>query len=158
MKKIKLTRGKFATVDDDDFKFINQYKWHAHKHGNTFYAIRGEWVNGKVKSIRMHREIMKAKPGEIIDHKDCNGLNNQKSNLRFCTHSENMRNRTSHKNSTSKYLGVYFDKSRNKYRATIYINKKNVCLGRFDDEISAAKAYNHCALIQHGEFARLNKI
>jgi hypothetical protein len=155
MKEIKLTQDKIALVDDDDFEYINQFKWYAGKYPNTFYAQRNL---GKVK-IRMHREIMKTQLenniGKIIDHIDGNGLNNQKNNLRICTRAENGRNRHTINNSSG-YLGV--SKSGKKWKPTIKVNKKTIYLGYFKDKKDAAKAYNEAAIKYHGEFARPNII
>lgn len=113
----------------------------------------------------MHAVIMNTVGTEkLVDHKDHNGLNNQKSNLRVCTKSENMANRYSVKGSSSSFLGVsmYVDK-RNikkniKWVANIRKNNKTTFLGYFQSEIEAAKAYNKKAKELHGEFARLNII
>jgi hypothetical protein len=170
MKKIPLTQGKFVKVDNEDYKNLNQWKWYATTgHSKTFYAYRQ--VNNK--AVIMHRIIMKAETGQFIDHKDGNGLNNQKSNLRFCTPSQNSKNKKS--SGISKYLGVYkhtshkkyFSKKQNKtikyssrpiWVAHIKHNEKYIHLGVFEIEIEAAKAYNEAAKIYHGEFARLNII
>lgn len=157
MKLIELTKGKAVQVDDEDFDFLNYYNWHTHPHRNTFYARRSEVVNGRKTIISMHRLIMNVTDRNVlIDHKDRNGLNCQKNNLRICTNKENLMNRGSLKNSSSKYKGVDFDKSRNKYRVQITINGKNKFIGRFEYEIEAAKAYDVKAKEVHGEFANLN--
>ena len=157
MKEIKLTQDKIALVDDDDFEYLNQFKWCANKLRHTFYAFR----TLEKKKISMHREIMKTQLenniGKIIDHIDGNGLNNQKYNLRTCTIAENSRNRH-FVNNSSGYLGVSILKSRKKWYAQIKGNKKNIFLGSFKDKKDAAKAYNEAAIKYHGEFARLNII
>lgn len=106
MKLIPLTQGKFALVDDDDFEYLNQFKWLAHLFGKNYYADSGS------KGL-MHRFIMKAEKADIIDHKDRNSLNNQKTNLRKCTRSQNNANRKSA--GINKYLGVTIQN--NKFRA-----------------------------------------
>ena len=155
MKEIKLSQDKIALVDDDDFEYINQFKWYAEKSTNTFYAGR----KGGKTTIRMHREIMKTQLenniGKFIDHKDGNGLNNQKYNLRTCTQAENGRNRHCVNNSSG-YLGVC--KKGKKWYAQIKVNKKNIYLGIFKDKKDAAKAYNEAAIKYNGEFARPNII
>lgn len=178
MKEIKLNIARktknshlklVALVDDEDYEYLNQFKWHAVKIHNVYYAKRAIRINGKTKMIRMHREIMKAEKGEIIDHKDMNGLNNQKSsNLRKATHGQNNANRKSKPGSTSKYLGVSYCKIYQikkgkrytywKWIAQISINNKNKRIGRFNTEIEAALAYNKKAIEIHGEFANLNII
>lgn len=158
MKTIQLTQGKVALVDDEDYEFLNKFKWCAtvNKAGN-WYAVR--YSNGISKPIKMHRFIMDAEGRwNLVDHKDRDSLNNQKNNLRFCTHSQNMRNRASQKNSSSKYLGVGWHIVRRRWVASIRINGKKTILGRFKDEKDAAVEYNKVALKYHGEFANLNII
>lgn len=165
MKEIQLTKGKVAIVDHQDFETISKYKWHANKRGDLWYA--SAYINKKI--TKMHRLIMDCKlfDKQIVDHIDGNGLNNQRINLRICTHSDNMKNRCSSKNGTSKYLGVcFYLKTSGKgniakyptYRAELQKNGKRMFVKDFKDEIEAAKAYNEAAIKYHGEFARLNKI
>ena len=95
MKEIKLSKGMVALVDDEDYEYLNQFKWYlTHSHYKHYYAIRSVCVNKKYKSIRMHRDIMMPNHNQEIDHIDHNGLNNQKLNLRICSRAENSRNRT----------------------------------------------------------------
>lgn len=95
---------------------------------------------------------------ECIDHKDRNALNDKIDNLRAATKAQNNRNKSSAKNSTSKYLGVYKRNDNGKWRSEIRINKKRISIGTFTSEIDAAKAYNNLAIIHYGEFANLNII
>ncbi len=105
----------------------------------------------------MHREIMGVtKRGIMVDHKDMNGINNQRHNLRICTDSENKCNKKSHKGSISQYKGVSMSKGKTRWVAQIAFNKRVIKVGGFIDEISAARAYNAAATYLHGEFARLN--
>lgn len=159
MKLIPLSQGLFAQVDDDDFEFLDQWKWSADKSYNTWYARRTEHLgNCKLVRIRMHRLIMQITDRKVfIDHKDGNGLNNQKDNLRICSCSNNGANRRV-KAGTSKYLGVNWDKQNNRWKAQIHKNGLNYYLGNFKNETDAAIAYNNAATIHHGEFANLNKI
>lgn len=166
MKLLTLNKGFFAQVDDDLFDELNKFKWRVTKspRGLTYYAIRIEFNSkknggdGKTKAILLHREVIGAVKGQIVDHIDLNGLNCQRSNLRFATASQNGANKRSCATSTSKYLGVHFCKTRQKWRAQISHNKKTTNLGRFDSEIDAALRYNQAAKECHGEFARLNII
>jgi hypothetical protein len=159
-KLIPLTQGQFAIVDNQDYDWLNQWKWHAQKGKTTYYATRVDYSNGKKnrKLIFMHKVILGIGPEITGDHIDRNGLNNRRSNLRKATHSQNMCNRISFKASSSKYKGVGIHKSTNKWAA--YIRKNNVQkhLGLFDTEEEAAIAYNEAALTLHGEFALLNNI
>ncbi len=97
MKKIPLTRGKFALVDDEDFEFLNQWTWFAHKaiRSNTFYALRNSRRSEGLprKTVRMHVVLVGQRSGEIIDHKNRNGLDNRRNNLRHTSPAESARNR-----------------------------------------------------------------
>ena len=160
MKEIKLTKNKVALVDDQDFDFLNQWKWYAHESKGEFYARREKVKNGKRTVIYMHRFLMRLKDKDCkkVDHKNHNTLDNQKHNLRFSSHAQNMRNRRSAKNTSSKYLGVSWCNTYKKWKAAITHNYKLFKLGSFDSELDAAIAYNKKAIALHGEFANLNPI
>jgi len=115
--------------------------------------------------VYMHREILGLTDRKIHgDHKDHDTLNNRRNNLRIATHSQNMANRSSHKNSTSKFLGVSIEthKRGNKifkyWHAVISKDRKITFFGHFKTEELAALAYNEAAIKLHGEFANLNVI
>lgn len=156
MKEIRLgskkNPGLVALVDDEDFESISKWKWYAKKGKQTFYAVRSDNKAGKM--IRMHRQIMSLLVGQIIDHKDHNGLNNQKSNLRMATYSQNCANRK--RGNSGKYVGV--TRMNDRYISIISINRRPFRIGVFDTEIDAAIAFNKKALELHGEFASLNKV
>jgi len=157
MKTIKLTRDKWAIVDDEDYESLNQYKWHAICVGGIYYAARKAKVDGRWTSILMHRQITGAKKGESVDHIDHNGLNNRKScNLRICTHQQNLFNQRPQKNRTSDLRGVNLYKPTNKYRARARLNDKDYHLGYFENEKEAGLAYDAFAKEHFGEFAYLN--
>lgn len=159
MKEIKLYSKKYpnnvALVDDEDFDMLNTRKWYVAKPAHTCYAVA--WVKGKMK--KMHRVILgMTDPKVFVDHKDGNGLNNQRENIRVATYSQNMANRRSQKNSTSKYLGVYWSKPARKWKAQVRDGGALIYLGYFEKETDAAIAYNNGAVKAHGEFANLNKV
>ena len=151
MKKIFLTQNKVALVDDEDYEYLNQWKWYAHKKGKKWYAE--SWTGYKIK---MHTLIMNTPINFEVDHKDHNGLNNQKYNLRICTHSQNVKNSSKRSDNTSGYKGVFWYKQTNKWAAGISVNNKRIHLGYFEHKEDAAKAYNIAAIEHHGEFAQLN--
>lgn len=167
MKQIPLTQGKVALVDDKDFDFLNQWKWYAAKHRDTFYAVRmlPKSENPNRPIIKMHRLILGLSDSKIVvDHRDMDGLNNQRSNIRPANTSENNSNTKSYKNSSSKYKGVtkrtYFINGAKYvyYVARIRKNYKLFYVGHFKNEAEAAAAYNKAAIKIHGEFARINQI
>lgn len=147
MKEIKLTQGKVALVDDEDYEKLLKYKWYAHNNNGRFYVIG----TGKIK---MHRKILNPPDDMYIDHIDHNGLNNQKSNLRLCNKSQNNQNLVSKR----KYKGVYYRGNRIGYQSTIGYKGEQHYLGCFKSEIDAAKAYNDAAIKYFGDFANLNII
>src|SRR6478752_5115968 len=115
-KQIMLTKDKIATVDDEDYDFLMQWKWCAVQKGSGFYAQRKVKINNKQETIYMHRSIMNiSEKNIIVDHKDHNTLNNQKENMRPCSVRENGANRIARKNCTSKYLGVCWKTSRKRW-------------------------------------------
>jgi len=153
MNQIQLTHVYVTLVDDEDFEYLSKFSWYLLNSKGGIYA-RG-FVNGK--SVLLHRLLLKPDASMFVDHKDRNGLNNQKSNLRICTRSQNSANRRSRLTKpTSKYLGVAFETDRQKWTARIRKDKVGIRLGGFETEIEAAKAYNDAALKYHGEFANLN--
>lgn len=155
MKKIALTQGKFTKVDDSDYIFLKKWKWCAHKSGNTYYAVRSLVVKGNKKTIIMHRIVMDASKYFEVDHIDGDGLNNQKENLRVCTHSENLKNRKIGKNNKSGLKGVSWYSRVEKWVAFIEVDGKQIGLGYFLTKENAYKAYCEACIEYHGKFARL---
>lgn len=156
MKEIKLTQGKVALVDDEDFELLNKFKWYTQRCENNFYARRFTSKPNR-KNISMHREIIKPPIECFIDHKDHNGLNNQKNNLRICTILENGRNSRKRNDNSSGYKGVDYNKRERKFRARIKVDKMHrINVGYFNTAIEAAIAYDSAALKYHGKFANLN--
>lgn len=156
MKQIKLTQGKFTLVNDEDYEYLNQWKWHTYKSKGIYYARRYDCSNGGKKNIKMHRLLLNAEGEVLVDHIDGDGLNNQRVNIRLCTARQNAINRRGW--GSSKYTGVSFDKESKKWRARINTGFAKINIGRFAEEEKAAVAYNAYAKKYHGEFARLNVI
>jgi hypothetical protein len=154
MKLISLTQGLFAQVDDWNYDRLMKHKWCAHKHDNTYYAVRGVRIEGKDYLILMHRVIMNTPEELECDHEDHDGLNNQEYNLRNCTHSQNASNGSSHSDSVIAFLGVSY--KREKFRARICKDGKSKSLGSFFTPEEAARAYDKAAKELFGEFANLN--
>jgi hypothetical protein len=155
MKTIPLTQGKVAIVDDEDFERVNQFKWYVHDVDNLFYAYRRQ---GRKSSLKMHRFILGLDDPKIhIDHKNHNGLDNQKKNLRVCNRNQNQHNRRKQKGS-SRFKGVTWYKPLKKWRAQICVNNKQMHIGVFLSEQDAAIAYNQAATKYFGEFAHVTPI
>jgi hypothetical protein len=150
MKEIELTQEQVAIVDDEDYEYLSQWKWHATKHGNTYYAER----KPNKKHCIMARIIMKCENDMVVDHINRDGLDNRKENLRICTIAENGRNKTKSKKTTNPYKGI--QKNHLKWTAIITYNKFTKCLGNFNSPEEAAIAYDKKARELFGEFANLN--
>lgn len=152
--RIALTQGQYAIIDDADYDWINQWKWHAQKiKTGGYYA--STTINGQ--PVLMHRLILDTPDNLEVDHKIHNTLDNRRLNLRNCNRSQNNRNRSSHKGS-SQFKGVCFDKAKKMFRAYIYADNKQKNLGFYQDENYAARVYNAAAQRLHGTFACLNTI
>ena len=155
MKEIKLTKGKVALVDDQDYEMINRSTWCVMAAGNNYYA---RTTTREPKTVLMHYLLLPRTPGFETDHIDGNGLNNQRENLRYSTDSQNQMNQKPQLGTSSKYKGVSWNKRRRKWQAQIKLNYRGIYLGYFKEEKDAALTYNLAALEYFGEFAHLNTI
>lgn len=155
MKEIKLTQGKVALVDDEDFEYLNKWKWGVIKSGEkNFRARRIYGTKNNQKCVYMHRLLIKTPLNLECDHIDHNGLNNQKLNLRNCTHQQNQRNRR-YAGKTTGLKGVIL--AEGKYiTSRIVVNRKQIRLGIFKTLEEAGEAYDMAALKYFNEFANLN--
>lgn len=134
MKTIPLTRGLVALVDDEDYEALSQYKWRAMPtQSGLCYAIRSQWDGKRNRTVLMHCQIMGATPGHDIDHKNHDGLNNQRENLRVATRSQNQRNR---KPKGLGYHGV--NRVNHAWRACCFLGGKQVYLGVYATPEQAA--------------------
>lgn len=160
MKRIKLTgkngKGKFAIIDNEDFEYLSKFNWHLYNNG--YARRRAPRDGGNRKSFYMHKVIMKVKNTVLIDHKNRNGLDNRKKNLRVCTFSENSINTKIRIDNHSGLRGVSWREKQKTWMVRIWINGKCKYLGCFKLKNEAAKMYNKVAKREYGEFAYLNKI
>ncbi len=157
-KRILLTQGQFAIVDDEDYEWLNQWKWYVQKCGTFSYVARSKRLKTEKKhmTILMHRLILSACKGEDVDHINHNTFDNRKVNIRICTRAQNMANANPWKNKSSKYKGVFWSKHDKKWVTQITYNYKTIHLGYYKNEVDAAKAYDTKALELFGEFAKPN--
>lgn len=146
MTKIQLSKTKYTIIDDEDYDRVSRYNWSY----NSGYA------RCLSRNIYLHRLILNPPNDKQIDHINHNTLDNRKNNLRICSGAENCKNTNSHKDSVSRFKGVCFDKQTKKWQSQIYINGYQVKIGRFDNEIDAARAYDDLASEHFGEFAKFN--
>lgn len=153
MKFIPLTQGKFAKVDDDMFKYLNQWKWYF---SNTGYAQRESSRKQGRRSILMHRVINNTPKGMETDHINMNRLDDQKENLRSCSHQENQQHKKIYKNNKSGYRGVTFRKDKSKWEAYIGAGGRRNHIGYFENAEEAARAFDEAARTYRGCFATTN--
>lgn len=162
MKAIVLTRGRIATVDDEDFDRVNQFKWHAYKQGDCYYGVRNiKEPSGKRTSCYLHCFIL----GRVgVDHRNGDGLDCQRRNLRPASSQQNHRasRRKPPGAYSSNYRGVSWHSKMGKWQSAIGIgrterrDKHQKFLGYFQSEEDAARAYDAAAKQIFGEFAALN--
>jgi len=155
---IKLTgkRGGFALVDNADFAKLNQWNWQLTERG---YVCRWQWIDGKHRVFRLHREVTGAPKGVKVDHSNRCPIDNTRRNLRICDLSQNGGNRAKQAPvSSSRFKGVSFIQRDSKWMAGIKHNGKSMNLGWYDTEEEAARAYNTKAAQIFGQFARLNDV
>ena len=160
-RRIPLTQGKYAIVDPERYEELAKYKWHVSWTPGGIYAVRlvkakkGSKVRQKV--VRMHRVVVGAREGEIVDHINHNGLDNRIANVRTSTMRQNTWNmRKRRRKCSSKYKGVSRAKGQKKWRARITFNGRSILIGDFDTEKEAAMAYDGKARELFGDYASLN--
>ncbi len=148
-----LTRGFVGLADPSDITAVSDHVWHANfpKHARSAYVC----TNVSKRPMSLHRMLISAAPGEIVDHINGNGCDNRRANLRLCTHAENMRNRKKSRGGNSKHKGIYYEPNKQLWRAEIKFQGKKIRLGRYKSADDAALAYRAAAQRYHGNFARL---
>lgn len=139
-------KGEKIIIDTDDYPMIKEYCWAIDKRGYAVSSFKGN-------VIYMHRTIMKPSPDLEVDHINCDKTDNRKSNLRICTHSQNARNRGKKSDNTSGFVGVTYEKRRNKWVARIWNNGKRIHLGEFKDIEDAIKTRKEAEIKYYGEYA-----
>ncbi len=152
--QVPLSEGLFALVDDADAALISGWSWDKAKAKNLIYAVTYE----NNRAVAMHRKILNAPEGVFVDHVNGDGLDNRRSNLRLCSHTENMRNRRKLMDAASRFKGVTKASKGKNWRATIYPSGVQIHLGTFATEEAAARSYDRAARIFFGEFAKTNKM
>lgn len=150
MKKIPLTRGKYALVDDEDYPMLSKYKWCADSKG---YAVRRE--KGTNRTVSMHRQLAAPPKGMEVDHKNGNKSDNQRENLRVCTRAQNARNCKS-PGGSSRFRGVSWNRSLVLWDSYIHYKNKKLHIEWCRSEEDAAVYHDVAAQLFHGPFARLN--
>jgi hypothetical protein len=160
--QIPLTQNRFAKIDPEDYVWLSQFRWCCKANRDTCYAIRHIQERGRTTRIHMHRQILNTPEEMICDHKNHNGLDNRRLNLRNCTIEQNNANRRKRATSpgsrapTSQYLGVSWCPRRKKWASYIKHKGRAKNLGLFDIEADAARAHDKAAWAQWGEYACLN--
>jgi len=157
---VPLSNGGVACIDAEDAPRVLLHRWRQDCNG---YARRSTPAGSREgrrlwSCILLHRFIVDAPAGVIVDHKDGHPLNCRRSNLRYATPGESSRNGGMRRNNTSGYKGVSWHRQAGKWNAYITVDWKRRSLGVFDTKEGAARAYNDAATQLHGAFARLNEI
>lgn len=142
----------YAVIDEEDYELVSRYRWYPSDHSPAIYACSMPTKRGE---IRMHRLILNAPDGILVDHKNGNTLDNRRCNLRLATHANNAQNGKVQSNNSSGFKGVCADGAW--WRAEISVDSRRVWLGRYVSSTAAASAYDHAAREYHGEFAKTNQ-
>ena len=151
-KMIPLTQGKFTLVDDEDFEWLNQWKWFY----DNGYAARNTGPRGHQKTLLMHRVIMNTPDGMDTDHINGVRSDNTRANLRVCDDAQNRANAGIRSDNSSGFIGVYKKKNRRKWYVQIQVGRRRKHVGSYETAEEAARAYDQVALKYFGEFAKLN--
>ena len=153
--QIELTHGKVAIIDDDNWDLVSGFKWRAVKGHNTWYALAtSRRDGGGHRAVLMHRLLLGLTDPTIkTDHRDGDGLNNQRENIRACSDAENGRNRRKNVNNSSGFKGARWHKGAGRWVAQIWFNGKQKYLGLYSTPQEAHAAYCAAAIELHGEFA-----
>jgi len=158
--RIPLNHRKYAVIDAEDALRIAPYRWHAQCRDGIWFAARGEWVGqgagASVRTVWMHRVILDAPPGVGVTHRNGDGLDNRKTNLRLCTRQQRGAKRRRNRNNTSGYRGVSYDAHSGRWKGVLRHGGRYLSLGYFATPEEAARAYDAAAREAFGEFAYRN--
>jgi len=157
-RRIKLSKGKYAIVDPEDFERLNQYRWHCTHYGYAMRAVSvGSGKGRKQVAVHMHNVVCPAPDGMITDHINRKPFDNRKANLRPATQRQNVWNRKFAKEGgRTRYNGIRWDKNRRKWQVRLAVDGIRESFGYYADEVEAAKAYDRVAKQHRGQFAVLN--
>lgn len=158
MRTIALTRGYVATVDDADYERLAAHRWYAHPGSRAVYAARRALDGGRSRVVFMHRMLLDVPAGFEVDHRDGDGLNNRRANLRLATRAQNNRNARLRRDNASGYKGVSYrpgQRGTRKWRARIKAHGRSQHLGWFATPEEAHAAYRVASAALHGEFGRV---
>lgn len=155
MKRIKLTQNTFALIDNEDFDFLNQWKWRCQINRNgKMYAVRTSYSKEIRKTIYMHKLLIPSFKGYCTDHINGDSLDNQRSNLRIVTKSQDCLNSKLRKDNKSGYRGIYFDNKRHGWIARFMYQGKDVLRKQFKNKEEALLYYREILNNNFGEFFR----
>lgn len=162
LREISLTKGYVTLVDESDYDQLIKRKWYASESGssekNVYAVSNGVRADGSTFNLRMHRLLLDPPKGLVVDHINGNTLDNRRANLRICTHRQNLSNTGPRRRGSSRYKGVCWNRSIEKWTASICLHGVNQHLGHFANERDAAMAYNKAAVREHGSFGYLNPL
>ena len=141
-------------IDEDDYEKVRSHTWH---YANGYAKTNLPRIPNKPRPrLLLHRVVIGASKGEVVDHKNRNTFDNRKNNLRFCTYAENNRNNSGHRHNKTGFKGCSWCKREGKFRAAITVNGRMKSLGYHNTREEAARAYDAAAKKYFGEFACLN--
>lgn len=151
LASIEISPDYSVQVDDDLLEELSKHRWRLHKGKHTHYAV-------STRGLMMHRLVIQATKGVLVDHINGDGLDNRRANLRLCSNAQNMMNARKIAGRSSRFKGVSWNKDRNQWYSTIEKGGKRTFLGGYREETRAAKQYDRAARLMFGRFAKTNEM